>query len=210
MPYELLPSESRPALLAPSRPAGTDLSLLYRYAFGAWENGWSLLDLTTGFARVVTDQRIQLRFAPRPRSDTLAARVEALGLRDHEWYPQFLKGLRDVAVDGTASGLRSSWRREGLPGGLFVKTGTLAEPGEAGRADDLFLKSMLFAVGEASPEESGRLRCGLVGGIYLRFQEGPSRGSLPSYQVQFAQRELGRFLAERWDDFGACEPEVTS
>ena len=210
VPYELLPSESRPALLAPSRPGGTDLSLLYRYAFGAWENGWSLLDLTTGFARVVTDQRIQLRFAPAPARDTSAMEADGLGLRGHAWYPEFLEGLRDVAVDGTASGLHSSWRREGLPGGLFVKTGTLAEPGVAGKADDLFLKSLLFAVGEESSQDGGRLTCGLVGGIYLRFQEGPSRGSLPSYQVQFAQRELGRFLAERWEDFGGCEPEVTS
>lgn len=64
VPLELMPTESRPALLAPRRPEGTDLSLLYRYAFGAWENGWTLLDLTNGFARVVTDRRLQLRFVP--------------------------------------------------------------------------------------------------------------------------------------------------
>ena len=62
-PYELLPSESRPALLSPSSPEGTDLSLLYRYAYGAWENQWTLLDLTNGFARVVSDRRLQLRFS---------------------------------------------------------------------------------------------------------------------------------------------------
>jgi len=210
VPYELLPSESRPALLAPSRPEETDLSLLYRYAFGAWENGWNLLDLTTGFGRVVTDSRLQLRFAPASRTPSDRSAMDGLGLRAHGWYPRFLEGLRDVAIDGTARGLRSSWRRVGLPSGLFVKTGTLAEPGEAGRADDLFLKSMLFAVGDASPEDGGLLRCGLVGGIYLRFQEGPRSGSLPSYQVQFAQRELGRFLSDRWEDFGGCPSGLTS
>jgi len=209
VPWELLPSESRPALLAPSRPRGTELSLLYRYAFGAWENGWSLLDLTNGFGRVVTDQRLQLRFVPHPRTPADGVGPEGMGLRDQAWYPSFLEGLRGVAVDGTAAGLGTSWRREGLPGGLFVKTGTLAEAGEAGRADDLYSKSLLFAVGEGAPRDGGRLACGLVGGIYLRFQEGPGRGTLPSYQVQFAREALGRFLAERWEEFGGCAPGVT-
>ncbi len=61
LPWELLPDESRPALLASGTSQGTDLALLYRYAFGAWENRWTLLDLTTGCARVVTDQKLQLR-----------------------------------------------------------------------------------------------------------------------------------------------------
>jgi len=204
VPYELLPSESRPALLSPTRPTGTSLGLLYRYAFGAWENGWTLLDLANGFGRVVTDQRIQLSFAPRadPNEDT--ASVEPLGLRRHDWYPRFLRGLRDVAVDGTAGGLSSAWRRVGLPGGLYVKTGTLAEPGEAGPADDLFLKSLLFAVGREADQGDGRLRCGLVGGLYVRFREGPSRGGLPSYQVEFARRELGSYLKAHWEEFGGC------
>jgi hypothetical protein len=206
VPHELLPSESRPALLAPSRPEGTDLSLLYRYGFGAWENQWNLLDLTTGFARVVTDQRVQLRFAPAAGGEADGARWEDLGLRGLPWYPRFLEGLRGVAVDGTAAGLGSAWRGAGLPRALLAKTGTLAEPGEAGRADDLFLKSLLFAVGEEAAGDRGRLRCGLVGGIYLRFQEGPDRGRLPSYQVRFAERELGRILARRWEDFAACPP----
>jgi hypothetical protein len=217
VPYELLPTESRPALLAPSHPRGTDLGLLYRYAFGAWENGWSLLDLTNGFARVVTDQRVQLAFAgrrddPAGASAFTAARGERgdsastgeLGLRGHEWYRPFLQGLRGVAVDGTARGLADAWRDEGLPAGLFVKTGTLAEPGEAGRADDLYLKSLLFAVGEPEDARDGRLRCGLVGGLYVRFREGPARGGLPSYQVDFARRELGAWLKAHWEEFGGC------
>lgn len=204
VPYELLPSESRPALLSPTHPRGTPLGLLYRYAFGAWENGWNLLDLTNAFGRVVTDQRIQLGFAPRADGAQEDAAAEELGLRRHDWYPRFLRGLRGVAVDGTAGGLSEAWRRIGLPDGLYVKTGTLAEPGEAGPADDLFLKSLLFAVGKEADQGEGRLRCGLVGGLYLRFREGPARGGLPSYQVEFARRELGIWLKTHWEELGGC------
>jgi hypothetical protein len=219
VPPELLPSESRPALLSPAHPRGTELGLLYRYAFGAWENGWTLLDLTNGFGRVVTDQRIQLGFASPPAPAGRGAGAGAgdtpgdstadeagkeLGLRRQAWYPGFLAGLRGVAVDGTARGLAAAWRDEGLPEGVFVKTGTLAESGEAGPGDDLYLKSLLFAVGKQADAPDGRLRCGLVGGLYVRFREGPVRGALPSYQVDFARRELGRYLRAHWEEFGGC------
>jgi hypothetical protein len=174
---------------------------LYRYAFGAWENGWTLLDLVNGFGRVVTDQRMQLTFVP---SAPRARAPEPLGLRKQAWYPRLLHALGDVPVDGTARGLLDAWRRAGLPAGVYMKTGTLAEAGVPGAADDLYVKSLLFAVGETAQEGSGRLGCGVVGGIYLRFREGPRSGSLPSYQVAFARRELAEFLARRWDGFGVC------
>ena len=213
--YELLPSESRPALLSPGAPEGTDLSLLYRYSYGAWENQWTLLDLTNSFARVVSDRRLQISFSPMaafsPRAavsptagDAPISEVDSLGLIHHEWYSEFLDGLRAVGVDGTARGLRSAWIEEGLPRTLMAKTGTLNEPGEATSTDDLFAKSLLFAVGDSSGDPDGPLACGLVGGIYLRFSEGPRSGNLPSYQVNFAVEQLGRFLREYWDDFGAC------
>jgi len=214
VPYELLPTESRPALLAPGSPDGTDLGLLYRYAYGAWENQWTLTDLTTGFARIVTDRRIQLTFV-RDRAAILqpgqlqvtvpdSTQAEPLGLGDHDWYATLMSGLRDVAVDGTARTLRSSWRRNDLPASVLAKTGTLTEPGEPGPADDLYAKSLLFAVGERSDAPGGPLECGMVGGIYLRFVEGPRSGSLPSYQVEFARLRLGAFLKEYWEEFGAC------
>ena len=112
--------------------------------------------------------------------------------------------MKDVSVDGTARGLRAAWRREGLPPLVLAKTGTLTEPGEAGPLDDLFAKSLLFAVGESSEGSRGAVACGLVGGIYLRFTEGPRGGSLPSHQVNFARRELGAFLKEHWEEFGGC------
>jgi hypothetical protein len=208
--YELLPSESRPALLAPGSPEGTELSLLYRYAYGAWENQWTLLDLTNSFARVVSDRRVQLRFFSRPEKlapapgDFPTPDDGGLGLAQHSWYPEFLAGLRAVGVDGTARGLRSAWREEGLPPTVLAKTGTLNEPGEPTPTDDLFAKSLLFALGESSGEPGGPLTCGLVGGLYLRFSEGPRSGNLPSYQVEFAKRRLGDFLREYWEEFGAC------
>jgi hypothetical protein len=216
VPYELLPTESRPALLAPGSPDGTELGLLYRYAYGAWENQWTLTDLTTGFARIVTDRRVQLTFArdraaiPQPGQLRItvpdSARAGPLGLGSHDWYPTLMAGLRDVAVDGTARALRSSWRRSDLPSSVLAKTGTLREPGESGPSDDLFAKSLLFAVGDRSDAPGGPLECGMVGGIYLRFAEDPRSGSLPSYQVEFARRRLGAFLREYWEEFGVCPP----
>jgi hypothetical protein len=216
VPFELLPSESRPALLAPGSPEGTDLSLLYRYAYGAWENQWTLLDLVNGFARVATDRRIQLRFAPwgpagsQPGAFLVSsgtgspATTDSLGLGRHPWYIDFLSGLAAVGIDGTAGGLQAAWREEGLPPILFSKTGTLNEPGEATPADDLFSKSLLFALGPGNTGKPEALTCGIVGGLYLRFKTGPTSGNLPSYQVDFAKRRLGAFLKEHWEEFGAC------
>jgi len=201
LPFELLPAASRPALLAPGALEGTDLGLLYRYAYGAWENQWTLLDLTTGFGRVVSDRAIQLKFFSTEGAVTFQP---PLGLGEHAWYQEFLGGLKDVSVDGTARGLRAAWRREGLPPLVLAKTGTLTEPGEAGPLDDLFAKSLLFAVGEASEGSRGAVSCGLVGGIFLRFTEGPRGGSLPSHQVNFARQKLGAFLKEHWKEFGGC------
>jgi len=203
VPFEVLPSESRPALLAPGSPEGTELGLLYRYAYGAWENQWTLLDLANSFARVVSDRRIQIRFFPSG-SHTPDGPPEPLGLGDQAWYPDFMAGLRAVGVDGTAAGLRTAWREVGLPAGLYAKTGTLNEPGEPTPLDDLFSKSLLFAVGESDDHPGAPLRCGLVGALYLRFAQGPPAGNLPSYQVTFAMDRLGDFLSSHWDEFGAC------
>ncbi len=204
VPYELLPTESRPALLASASSEGTELSLLYRYSYGAWENRWTLLDLTNAFGRVATDRRIQLTFVPRRATGAGASEVEPLGLGDHPWYPDFLSGLRAVARDGTGRGLAPAWRRAGLPSGLLAKTGTLTEDGRPGFDDDLFIKSLVFAVGDESGRPGDPLACGLVGGVVFRFSKGPASGDLPSHQLVFARRQLGAFLARHWEDFGAC------
>jgi hypothetical protein len=256
-PGEVLPAESRPALLAPGSSEGTDLGLLYRYAYGAWENQWTLLDLTNAFARVVSDRRIHMAFAPgagagdgegaggRDGSDGPGAhgggaggpdgggserggrrwdgggpgpdggeggryrgegrsREDTLGLAGQPWYPRFLSGLRAVAVDGTARGLRDAWVEEGLPRAVYTKTGTLNEAGQPGPQDDLFAKVLLFAVGTPAQGADGPLACGFVGGLYLRFAKGPASGNLPSYQVDFARQHLGAVLRENWEVFGGC------
>jgi hypothetical protein len=213
VPYELLPTQSRPALLSDGTREGTELGLLYRYAYGAWENQWNLLDLTEAFARVVSDRRVQVRFFS-PGADGGRGAFgngeeggepeETLGLGEHGWYRTLLAGLNDVADDGTAPGLRVAWRRQGLPPRVLAKTGTLAEAGEPGPRDDLFAKTLLFAAGLTRDGSVGPMRCGLVGGLYLRFAEGPTEGVLPSYQVEFAREELGAFLRKHWQSFGAC------
>ena len=207
LPYEVLPAESRPALLGSAASEATDLSLLYRYAYGAWENRWTLLDLTNAFGRIVTDRRMQLRVSRASGPGAEEPWEEPLGLGDHPWYSELMGGLRDVPRDGTAQGLASAWRREGLPPGLLVKTGTLTEAGRPGPGDDLFIKSLVFAVGQESDAPGRPVGCGVVGGVYLRFDEGPRSGSMPSYQVEFARRELGDFLQRHWERFGLCPAE---
>ncbi len=204
IPYEVLPAESRPALLSSAASESTDLSLLYRYAYGAWENRWTLLDLTNAFGRVVTDRKLQLRFSRAGDSSRGEPWEEPLGLRDQPWYSELMGGLQDVPRDGTAQGLASAWRRKGLPSGLFVKTGTLTEAGRPGSGDDLFIKSLVFAVGQESDAPGRPVVCGVVGGIYLRFDEGPRSGAMPSYQVEFARRDLGEFLQRHWERFALC------
>ena len=199
VPFEVLPDASRPALLGHADSDATDLGLLYRYAFGAWENRWNAFDLTNAFARVVTDRRLQVSLAEHPTGSV----AEPLGLAEFAWYPELLAGLAGVARDGTAGGLANRWRRAGLPSTVYAKTGTLAEE-EARRGSGLYMKSLLFAVGEPAEVPGSALGCGLTGSVYLSFKDGPPDGSLPSYQVQFAERRLARFMAEYWDELGAC------
>ncbi|MGI9627933.1 MAG: hypothetical protein ACR2QM_13940, partial [Longimicrobiales bacterium] len=126
-PFEALPDASRPSLLSGSGSEGTDLSLLYRYAFGAWENRWNVLDLATAFGRVTSDRRIQLTLASNNLGvDSVKTDPVALGLSEFDWYEDFLSGLAGVPRTGTAKGLAERWRRAGIPGTLFAKTGTLA------------------------------------------------------------------------------------
>jgi hypothetical protein len=214
VPFELLPSQSRPALLSPSSRDGTELGLLYRYSYGAWENQWTILDLTNAFARIVSDRRMQLTFARRVATgagtvpsmdwDSASPPEDHLGLSSQGWYEELMGGLQAVARDGTARGLQGTWRRQGLPGLVLAKTGTLAEAGEPGPRDDLYTKSLLFAVGESAHAPGQPLACGVVGGIYLRFREGPRSGNLASYQVTFVMDRLGRFLEAHWEGFRVC------
>ncbi len=197
VPYEVLPDASRPALLAHGDSEGTDLGLLYRYAFGAWENRWNVFDLTNGFTRVVTDRRVQVSLGSEASTPT------PLGLSEFSWYPELLRGLSDVAGDGTASGLARRWERAGLPGTVYAKTGTLAED-EARRGSGLYMKSLLFAVGETTDGRASPLSCGFTGSVYLSFKEGPRTGRLPNYQVEFAERRLARWLAEHWEELASC------
>ena len=204
-PFAQRPAESRPVLLSGQQDEYSDLALLYRYAYGAWENRWNIFDLATAFGRVVTDRRVRLRFA---RDGARARDSEELGLTGQPWYGELLASLGDVAVDGTASDVRNRWRRAGLPSTVFAKTGTLTEAGGPSPADDLYIKSLLFGVGEGG-RNRGPLMCGLVGAVYLEFESGPRRGSLPSYQVELARNELGEFLAREWREAGICERPVS-
>ncbi|MEZ4417592.1 MAG: hypothetical protein R3E10_17690 [Gemmatimonadota bacterium] len=200
IPYEVQPDASRPVLLASADAEETELSLLYRYAFGAWENRWNLFDLTEAFARIATDRRVRTGLAvPAAGADS----IESLGLTGQSWYDALLDGLEGVAETGTAAGLAERWRELGVPGVLLAKTGTLTEEDER-RGEGLYLKSLLFAVGEGEDGGALPLRCGVAGSVYLRFSDAGRGRSLPSYQVEFAAARLGRFLERHWERLGLC------
>ncbi len=201
-PADVMPARSRPALLATHRSEGTDIAYLYRYAYGAWENRWTVPDLVQGFARIATDQALTLTMAADP-----APSADALGLAGQAWYPTLLQALRRVGEDGTAPGLNEAWtvppqavRSEGSrPRTTYAKTGTLNEPN-----DRLFVKALLFATGE--PDSGQRaLACGFAGAVYFKFRTGPpGGGSLPSYQVDFARTGLAPLLRELLERHAPC------
>src|SRR5690606_14758367 len=53
----MLPWESRPWLLFPETE-GTRLDLLARFAFGGWENRWTLLGLGEAYARIASGREV--------------------------------------------------------------------------------------------------------------------------------------------------------
>ena len=60
----LIPYESRPWILFPDS-SGTRIDWVARYAFGGWENRWTLLGLAQAYARIATDHNVQATFLHR-------------------------------------------------------------------------------------------------------------------------------------------------
>jgi hypothetical protein len=197
IPRAVLPTPSRP-LLVSGEARATSVDLLARYSYGAWENSWNLVDLTQAFARILTDRRVELHLAAR---DSVAP-ARKIGLDAHPWYAELTGGLRDVATDGTARGLAASWRATGLGGTVYAKTGTLNE-----RAYDLYVKALLFGVGEDRPGIGGVVDCGIVGLVYFRFADA-GQGAIDRHQLDFAEQVLGPLLRRHWGLATPCAPRV--
>ena len=208
-PRSVRPDRSSPILLSSIASEGTSLSLLYRWSIGAWENRWTLPDLVQSFGRVVTDTELTLTVGLMTDHDVsgpfdwLGGPYRRLELRgpDNDWYPTILRGLRRVGEDGTAPGLNralGSIAAQGEPALVaYSKTGTLNE-----RRDHLFVKAILFAVGEPAPDEAS-LGCGFTGAVYVKWRDFSER-SLPDVPVDFAKGPMRDHLEQLWRKYPPC------
>jgi hypothetical protein len=200
------PEVSRPSVIARGSN-GTAPGLLATYAYGGWGNQWTLLDLTQSFDRILTDRRVLLTFASgghtgeRDPTNEAEQPGEPLKLGDRAWYRTLTSSLAAVADGGTANGLAAAWRGAlGSSTVVFAKTGTLNE------ADDrLYLKSLVFAVGQKEEKSDAALGCGLVGTVYFKLKALPQGdAAMPALATTFATRTLTPVLAKHWGKMTPC------
>lgn len=194
----LLPWESRPWLLFPGTD-GTRLDLLARYAFGGWENRWTLLGLGEAYARIATGREVRARIM----SDSTGAADMPANVASA--FRRVRAGLKQVPVSGTAAGLASDVTDdlgEGLT--VFAKTGTLNE-----RRDRF--RSLALVVGRSTTPAapSAPLSCGLVAVSWFEFHDGVARrASLPPVHLEFARDEYASVLARHWDRVSGCAADA--
>lgn len=197
----LLPYESRPWLLG-NGGNSTPVDWIARYAFGGWENRWTLLGVAQSYARIATDREVSLSFleAGGPKAALVMGDSVADAMR------VVRRALSEVGERGTATPLNARLREAlGQDVQVFAKTGTLNEDSP----DDIAIKALALAVGDADSLEAGaRLRCGLAVVVYFDFnrEEIRRRGaaSLPGVHVEFATQHLPRVLARHWRRMAGC------
>jgi hypothetical protein len=191
----LLPWESRPWLLFPETE-GTRLDLLARYAFGGWENRWTLLGLGEAYARIATGREVRARIV---RDAAVAADVPA---HVGSAFARVRPALRQVPLTGTAAGVAEHMRRAlGSDVAVLAKTGTLNE-----RRDRF--KSLALVVGvPASAEPAAVLSCGLVVISYFDFHHDTPRqrdALLPPVHLDFTRNQLAAVLQRHWASVSGC------
>jgi hypothetical protein len=202
----LYPYESRPWILFPDS-AGTRVDWLARYAFGGWENRWTLLGLSQAYARIATGRDVQATFLHRDRSAADSFALSSRGARAA--FERVRAALRQVPVNGTAAGLAERLRasvRDSVV--VLAKTGTLNEQTAGGR-----IKSLVMAIGRADGASRGAaLRCGLVAVTYFEFADDPraraERTALPRIHRDFAEGPLSAVLSRQWGRVSGCPARV--
>jgi hypothetical protein len=195
----LLPWEPRPWLILP-KTDGTPLDWLARYAFGGWENRWTLVSVAEAYARIAAGREVRATILANPRTTTAAvpAHIETAFSRVRE-------GLRRVSQDGTAAGLEVSLGNH-LPNGVAVlaKTGTLNEE------TDRF-KALVLALGLPAPTQSAALSCGLVVVSYFEFDNRAGEKAdrpLAPVHLEFARNGFASILERHWNRLSGCTPVV--
>src|SRR6185503_11377824 len=131
---------------------------LARYAFGGWENRWTLLGLAQAYARIATGRNVQATF-PHAAGTTAAGVFPEASPAVEGAFAQVRAGLREVPMNGTAAGLAERLRAATKDSVIVMaKTGTLNEAAAGGK-----LKSLAIAVGRPlKVGQSAAMRCGLV------------------------------------------------
>ena len=204
----LIPWESRPWLVFPRRDS-TPIDWIARWAFGGWENRWTLVGAAQAYARIAVSKNVQGTFlhsdeprAVMPASPSVAAAFDVVRA-----------GIERAAIDGTAKGLSTAFK---APNGdtltVFAKTGTLNE-GEA--TGNTRMKALVLAIGERADSTVGTpLRCGLVAVTYFEFQDEWNKKSkanaLPSVHLDFARERLAPVISRDWRRISGCAAPRTA
>lgn len=196
----LMPYESRPWLLG-HRSSGTPVDWIARYAFGGWENRWTLLGVAQSYARIAAGRDVQLTFlddgAPRATARPPAGVERALA--------RVRAPLAEVGANGTAMPLNEVLRRTLGPMTVLSKTGTLNEVAP----DDVAVKALAFAVGQpTSALPDAPLRCGVVVVTYFDFDRDAIQrlgaSALPAVHLDFSTRYLPEVLRRHWPRVTNC------
>lgn len=193
----LLPWESRPWVVFPDTE-GTPVDWLARYAFGGWENRWTLLGTAEAYARIATGRMVEATIVPTEGTTRSPAPPSVASA-----FSRVRAGLRRVALDGTAAGLSADVERA-MPNGMAVlaKTGTLNE-------DTDRFKALAMVVGQSSGNEAtASIACGVVAVTYFEFEmdDAASGTPLPAVHLEFARGPFASLLARHWHRLAPCNP----
>ena len=197
----LMPWDSRPWLLFPNRTS-TPIDLIARYAFGGWENRWTLLGAAQAYDRIITSRNVSATFLhaatpiPAPAAGANALRAFAVVRR----------GLARVGLDGTAHGITTAMQVGPRPLEVFAKTGTLNEDEAAGKTR---MKALVIGLGEGvNATDAAPLRCGLVVVSYYEFSNrwrpADAGAALPPVHMEFAAHRLAGTLRRNWRRLSGC------
>jgi hypothetical protein len=194
------PWESRPWILFPETE-GTRLDLLARYAFGGWENRWTLIGVAQSYARIATNREVNATIVSLP--DGQNAAFATVPQHVSNAFARVRSALREVGTSGTAAGLFANVRAATANDvSLLAKTGTLNE--DTGR-----FKSLALVVGKTSTDaSSAAMTCGLAVVTYFEFADEfrPRREgeSLPAVHLQFANEVFPTAIGKHWERVSGC------
>jgi hypothetical protein len=194
------PWESRPWILFPESE-GTRLDWLARYAFGGWENRWTLIGVAQSYARIATNREVNASIVSL--ADGQSAEFRTVPPHVANAFARVRSALREVGATGTATGLLPNVRAATAPSvTVLAKTGTLNE--KTGR-----FKSLALVVGMPATEApSAAITCGLAVVTYFEFaDEFSPRGageSLPAVHLQFANEVFPTAIGKHWRRVSGC------